>query len=250
MQAQRMEAVGLLAGGLAHDFNNMLLVILGRTAMALQDIDPSHPAHADLEDIRKAAERSADLTRQLLAFARPQTIAPQALDLGSTVADMLRILRRFIGEAIDLAWIPGPALWPVYIHPSQIDQILVNLCVNARDAISGVGKVAIETANAHFDAAYCAAHAGYAPGDYVLLAVSDNGCGMDKATQEHLFEPFFTTKLAAHGTGLGLATVHGIVRQNHGFIDVYSEPGHGTTFKIHLPRHAGVAVLGAEGPPT
>ena len=163
------------------------------------------------------------------------------LDLNETVEGMLKMLRRLIGEDIDLSWLPGKDLWPVKMDPSQIDQILANLCVNARDAISGVGKMTIETGNRIFDEDYCAAHPGFVPGEYVMLAVSDNGCGMDKETQLHIFEPFFTTKEMGKGTGLGLATVYGIVKQNNGFINVYSEPGQGTTFSIYLPRHIGKA---------
>jgi two-component system cell cycle sensor histidine kinase/response regulator CckA len=237
IQAQKMEAVGRLAGGVAHDFNNMLTVIMGHTELALKNVAPLDPLHADLQEIDQAARRSADLTRQLLAFARKQTIAPRVLNLNDTVSGMLKILRRLIGEDIDLAWRPGAELWPVKIDPSQIDQILANLCVNARDAITGVGKVTIETGNITLDEAYCADHAGFVPGDYVLLAVSDDGCGMDEETQAHLFEPFFTTKGMGKGTGLGLATVYGIVKQNNGFIYVYSEPGQGTTFKIYFPHH-------------
>jgi PAS domain S-box-containing protein len=240
-QSQKMESVGRLAGGVAHDFNNMLGVILGHAEFALDQVDPDQPLHADLEEIQQAARRSADLTRQLLAFARKQTIAPQVLDLNETVAGMLKMLRRLIGEDIDLTWHPEPGLWPVRVDPSQIDQILANLCVNARDAIADVGKMTIETAHGVFDADYCARHVGFVPGEYVRLAVSDDGCGMDEDTLAHVFEPFFTTKAVGTGTGLGLATVYGIVKQNDGFINVYSEPGHGTTFAIYLPRYAGTA---------
>ncbi|MBI5592209.1 MAG: PAS domain S-box protein [Deltaproteobacteria bacterium] len=240
-QAQKMESVGRLAGGVAHDFNNMLGIILGHAEMALNRVNPAQPLHADLEEIRKAANRSVDLTRQLLAFARKQTIAPRTLDLNETVEGMLKMLRRLIGEDIDLAWLPGKNPWQVNVDPSQIDQILANLSVNARDAISGIGKMTIETGNSFFDADYCVAHPGFTPGEYAMLAVSDNGCGMDKETQAHIFEPFFTTKEMGKGTGLGLATVYGIVRQNNGFINVYSEPEQGTTFRIYLPRHAGKA---------
>jgi two-component system, cell cycle sensor histidine kinase and response regulator CckA len=236
-QAQKMESVGRLAGGVAHDYNNMLGVILGYTELALDQVAPTDPLHADLEEIRKAGRRSADITRQLLAFARKQTIAPELLDLNSTVESMLKMLRRLIGEDIDLAWRPKAGLWPVKMDPAQIDQILANLCVNARDAIAGVGRITIETNKVSFDESSCANHAGFAPGDFVLLAVSDDGCGMDKETQEHLFEPFFTTKELGKGTGLGLATVYGIVKQNDGLINVYSELRQGTTFKIYLPRH-------------
>jgi PAS domain S-box-containing protein len=236
-QAQKMEAIGRLAGGVAHDFNNMLGVILGYVGMALADLDPSHPIYPDLEQIRKAGERSADLTRQLLSFARKQTVSPKVLDLNKTVAGMTRMLKRLIGEDIDLAWLPDKNAWPVKMDPSQLDQILANLCVNARDAITDVGKVTIETGNAEFDTDYCNDHPGFLPGEYVLLAVSDDGCGMEPEMLENIFEPFFTTKKSGKGTGLGLATVYGVVRQNNGFVNVYSEPGQGTTFKIYLPRH-------------
>jgi two-component system cell cycle sensor histidine kinase/response regulator CckA len=250
-QAQKMEFVGRLAGGVAHDFNNMLGVILGRVEMALDRVGPAEPLHGDLQEIRQAAERSADLTRQLLAFARKQTVIPKVLDLNETVEGMLKMLRRLIGEDIDLVWAPGKNLWQVRVDPSQIDQILANLFVNARDAITGVGKVTIETDNVAFDEAYCGAHRGFVPGEFVQLVVSDSGCGMDRDTLPHIFEPFFTTKGLARGTGLGLATVYGIVKQNNGFIKVYSEPGLGTTFKIYLPRHASKAEqVGGDGPAT
>ncbi|MFH1023530.1 MAG: PAS domain S-box protein [Planctomycetota bacterium] len=237
LQVRKMEAVGQLAGGVAHDFNNMLTVILGHAEMALSKLDPSDPIHADIHEIKKAGERSADLTKQLLAFARRQIIAPKVMDVNNTIAGMLKMLNRLIGENIDLLWKPADDLWRVSMDPAQVDQILVNLMVNARDAISGVGRIVIETANVEFDAAYVKAHVGAVPGRYVRIAVSDDGCGMDKETQGRLFEPFFTTKPQGKGTGLGLATVYGIVKQNLGFIDVYSESGKGTTFKIYMPRH-------------
>ncbi len=237
-QAQKMESVGRLAGGVAHDFNNMLAVILGHMELALLQVPPDEPLHADLEEVRKAASRSAELTRQLLAFARRQTVAPKVLDLNETVAGMLRMLQRLIGENIELEWHPSARLWPVRIDPAQIDQILANLCVNARDAITDVGRITIETGNCAFDEEYCAGREDTAPGEYVRLSVSDNGCGMDGETLANIFEPFFTTKGISEGTGLGLATVYGAVRQNHGFIDACSEPGQGTTFTICLPRHA------------
>ncbi len=236
-QAQKMESVGRLAGGVAHDFNNMLQVILISADHAQSQSTPGSPVYESLSEIINSANRSSDLTRQLLAFARKQTVAPKVLDLNETISGMLKMLQRLIGEDIDLAWLPGGDLGPVKMDPSQIDQILANLCVNARDAIEGVGKVTIETGKAAFDEAYCAAHAGFVPGDYVMLAVSDNGCGMDAETLGHLFEPFFTTKEMGRGTGLGLATVYGVVKQNNGFINVYSEPGQGTTFRIYLLRH-------------
>ncbi len=235
-QAQKMEAVGRLAGGVAHDFNNMLGVILGYVELASEKIDSNQDLYSDLKEIQKAAQRSADLTKQLLTFARKQIIAPKMLDLNDTVDSMLKILRRLIGEDIDLIWLPGAQLWPIKIDPTQIDQILANLCVNARDAITDVGKLTIETQTKVFDQEYCARHTGFMPGDYVMLSVTDNGCGMNKETLDNLFEPFFTTKEIGKGTGLGLATIYGIVKQNKGFINVYSEPGQGTTFKIYLPR--------------
>lgn len=240
-QAQKMESVGRLAGGVAHDFNNMLGVILGYVELLLRQISPDHTFHSDLTEIRKAAERSADLTGQLLAFARKQIIAPKVLDLNESIASTLKMLKRLIGEDVDLLWNPGYDLWPVRIDPTQIDQVLANLCVNARDAIADVGKVTIETDNIVFEEEYCKKHAGFLPREYTMIAVSDNGCGMDAETQTHLFEPFFTTKELGKGTGLGLATVYGIVMQNRGFINVCSEPGLGTTFKVYLPRYTAKA---------
>ena len=238
-QAQKMESIGRLAGGVAHDFNNMLGVILGRAEIGMMRAEPGQPLFYDLEEIRRAAERSAALTRQLLAFARKQAVAPKVLNLNDVVGGMLNMLRRLIGEDIDLVWIPGGDVPTLRMDPSQIDQILANLCVNARDAITGVGKVTIETETTVFDQAYCVENVGFVPGSYIQLAVSDNGCGMNKHTLDKLFEPFFTTKGPGKGTGLGLSTVYGIVKQNNGFINVYSEPGHGTTFKIYLPLHKG-----------
>jgi nitrogen-specific signal transduction histidine kinase/CheY-like chemotaxis protein len=240
-QAQKMESVGRLAGGVAHDYNNMLSVIIGYAELAMGKVDPSDPLHSDLNEIFNAAKRSAEITRQLLAYARKQTIQPTVLDMNETVAGMLKILRHLIGEDIDLTWLPETGVWPVKMDPTQIDQILTNLFVNARDAISGVGNITIETHMVALDEAYCADHAGFVPGEFVLLAVSDTGCGMDKEILGNIFEPFFTTKDADHGTGLGLATVYGIVKQNNGFINVYSEPGNGTVFRIYLPRHMGKA---------
>ncbi|MEW6322714.1 MAG: PAS domain S-box protein [Acidobacteriota bacterium] len=236
VQAQKMESIGRLAGGIAHDFNNMLTVILGHAEMGREKAEPGAPALRHLHEIHRAASRSANLTQQLLGFARQQTVAPRRLDLNETVRGMLSMLRRLIGEDIDLAWKPGASLWAVRVDPSQIDQILVNLCANARDAIDGVGRVTVETANVVLDEVYCAAHAGFVPGEYVLLAVSDDGHGMDADTLAHAFEPFFTTKELGKGTGLGLATTYGIVKQNQGFINVYSEVGEGATVKIYLPR--------------
>ncbi|MDK9708892.1 MAG: PocR ligand-binding domain-containing protein [Desulforhopalus sp.] len=239
IQAQKMESIGRLAGGVSHDFNNMLGVILGHVEMAEEYVDPASPISIDLREIKKAASRSADLTRQLLAFARKQTVSPKVLDLNEIVESLLKMLRRLIGENIDLTWLPGKNLWPVHIDPSQIDQILANLTINSRDAISGVGRMTIETANMDIDEDYCTNHVGFMPGSYVTLTVSDTGCGMDRETREHIFEPFFTTKEVGQGTGLGLATIYGIVKQNEGFINVYSEPGEGASFRIFFPRYRG-----------
>jgi len=236
-QAQKMEAVGTLAGGIAHDFNNMLGVISGHTELALKKANPDDRLYKDLLQILNAAKRSSEITRQLLAFARKQTISPTVLDLNDTVEKMRNMLGRLIGEDIDLLWEPANDMCTVKMDPSQIDQILANLCINARDAIAGVGKITIETGITVFDQRYCDTHAGFVPGEFVLLAVSDNGSGMDQKTQQNLFEPFFTTKNPGKGTGLGLATVYGIVKQNSGFINVYSEPDQGSTFRIYLPRH-------------
>jgi two-component system, cell cycle sensor histidine kinase and response regulator CckA len=237
LQARKMESVGRLAGGVAHDYNNMLGVILGYTELALEKLGPDDILRPDLEEVMSAAKRSTDITRQLLAFSRQQTIAPRVIDLNETVESMLKMLRRLIGEDIDLSWHPGAGAGPVFIDPTQLDQILVNLCVNARDAIADVGKITIETDAKTFDDSYCVDHFEFVPGDYILLSVSDDGCGMDPATRERIFEPFFTTKEMGEGTGLGLATVYGIIKQNNGFINIYSEPNQGTVFRIYLPRH-------------
>ena len=254
IQAQRMESIGRLAGGVAHDFNNLLMGIMGYAELCRAAIADDHPVSEWLDEITTGAERSADLTRQLLAFARRETIAPKALDLNAVVSSMLNMLRRLIGEHVRLSWQPGPGLWPVLMDPSQVDQILANLTVNARDAISGVGEVFIETENATVDECYCVGNADAVPGSYVVLVVRDNGCGMDRSAMEHLFEPFFTTKGIGKGTGLGLATVYGVVRQNAGFIGVESEVGRGTTFRIYLPRHGSRPAEGRQAresePPT
>ncbi|MCF8024766.1 MAG: PAS domain S-box protein [Desulfobacteraceae bacterium] len=235
-QAQKMESVARLAGGVAHDFNNMLSIINGYAEISIDMIDPQEPIHENIREIYNAGKRSAGIVRQLLAFARKQTISPVQMDLNQTVSSLLKMLQRLIGENINLAWHPGNTLWPVKMDPSQLDQIMANLAVNARDAISDVGKMTIETKNVDIDDDYCRQYSYFVPGKYVLLAVSDNGCGMKKEVQDNLFEPFFTTKAFGKGTGLGLATIYGIVKQNNGFINVYSEPGVGTTFKIYLPR--------------
>jgi two-component system, cell cycle sensor histidine kinase and response regulator CckA len=234
-QAQKMESVGRLAGGVAHDFNNMLGVIIGRAELALNtDVSADQLQH-NLKEILKAGLRSADLTRQLLAFARKQTAAPKILDLNDTISGILKMLRRLIGEDIDLFWAPELDLWKIKIDPSQVDQILANLVVNARDAISGVGAITMRTENVVIDDSNRAETPEFIPGEYVLLTVSDTGAGMSQEVRENIFEPFFTTKEVGKGTGLGLSTVYGIVKQNDGFIYVASEPGKGTTFKIYLP---------------
>ncbi len=243
LQAQKMESIGRLAGGVAHDFNNMLGVILGHAELALENTTPSQSIYADLQEIRKAAERSAGLTKQLLAFARKQTAAPKVLHLNETIEGMLQMIRRLIGEQIELKWQPSPDIGPVKIDPTQIDQILVNLCVNARDAIDGSGHIQIETRALVFDEETCAGHVGMSPGDYIRLSVKDSGCGMDAETVSQIFEPFFTTKGVGKGTGLGLATVYGIVKQNHGIIEVDSSIGNGTTFHVYLPQHGAPASL-------
>lgn len=235
-QAQKMEAVGTLAGGIAHDFNNMLGAILGRTELMLMKMKPENRHRSNLLEIQKAAQRSAELTKQLLGFAQKQPISPKVLNLNAVVEESLKIIRRLIGEDINLYWHPGSSLWDVFIDPTQVDQLLTNFCVNARDAISGIGTITIETQNAVLDRDDGANHAGFEPGNYVMLAVSDDGSGMAKETLENAFEPFFTTKEAGKGTGLGLATAYGIVKQNDGLIYVYSEPDQGTTFKVYFPR--------------
>jgi PAS domain S-box-containing protein len=236
VQAQKMESIGRLAGGVAHDYNNMLGVILGYTEMALEKLYEDDPLHQDLSEVLKAAERSADITRQLLAFSRQQTIAPKLLDLNEAIAKLKSMIHRLIGEDIEFIWHPGSDLWPIYMDPVQVDQILINLCVNARDAITDVGTISIETDKTTIDEEYCRDHYDFVPGDFVSLSITDNGCGMDRQTRDKLFEPFFTTKVRGKGTGLGLATVYGILKQNNCFINVYSEPGQGSTFTIYFPR--------------
>ncbi len=235
-QSQKMEAVGRLAGGVAHDFNNMLSIIIGHAELAMDKFPPEDPMVGDLHEIVKAGKRSAELTRQLLAFARKQTIVPKILDLNDTIESMLKMLRRLISEDIVLFWKPASNLWPVKMDPTQLDQLLANLVINARDAIKDGGRVTIETDNRGFEEPYREGNTGLFPGEYVVLTVSDNGSGMDKETLENIFEPFFTTKELGKGTGLGLATVYGIVKQNDGFINVTSEPGQGSTFTIYIPR--------------
>jgi PAS domain S-box-containing protein len=235
-QAQKMESIGRLAGGVAHDFNNLLTAIIGNVSLALLDLEPDTPLHEILTEVNKAAGSAADLTRQLLAFSRRQMINPKVLNLNEVLIHLEKILRRLLGEDVDLRAIPGQDLGQVRIDPSQIEQILVNLAVNGRDAMPHGGRLTLETANVSLDAQYCRAHPHARPGEYVMLAVSDTGAGMTADVKAHLFEPFYTTKAHGEGTGLGLAMVYGAVKQNGGSIEVYSEPGHGTTFRIYLPR--------------
>ncbi len=246
-QAQKMEAVGRLAGGIAHDFNNLLMVISGYSEFLLGQIgdDPGMRGHA--QEIANAAARATSLTRQLLAFSRKQMLDPKIVDLNSVVAENVKMLTRVIGEDIDLVMVPGPDIGAVKADPGQIEQVIMNLAVNARDAMPHGGKLTIETANVTLDANYARFHAPVKPGDYVMLAISDTGMGMDADTQAHIFEPFYTTK-GLKGTGLGLSTVYGIVKQSEGYIWLYSEAGKGTSFKIYLPRFSATGEVPATQP--
>jgi two-component system, cell cycle sensor histidine kinase and response regulator CckA len=239
LQSQKMESIGRLAGGVAHDFNNMLQAILGYTEMAMEQAPPGQPLHADLLEIQKAARRSASLTRQLQAFARKQHIAPRLVQLNKAIENMTAMLRPLLGEEVTLEWRPGPDLGLVRIDPGQLDQVVTNLCLNARDAIGKAGRIVMETRNATVDRPLHNLHGDIVPGQYVVLSVSDDGCGMEAEVIEHIFEPFFTTKSVGKGTGLGLATVYGIVQQSRGILQVFSRPGHGSAFHVFLPRQAG-----------
>jgi nitrogen-specific signal transduction histidine kinase/ActR/RegA family two-component response regulator len=235
-QVEEMEAIGRLSGGVAHDFNNVLTAITGCSDFLLSELDPDDPKRGEVEEIKQAADRAAALTQQLLAFSRRQLLQLQVLDLNSVVASTEKMLRRLIGEDVELAAILSPSIGRVKADPRRVEQVIMNLAVNARDAMPEGGKLTLETADVSLGADYARQHVDVLPGRYVMLAVSDTGVGMDEEIRAHLFEPFFTTKEDGKGTGLGLATVYGIVKQSSGHISVYSEPGQGTTFKIYLPR--------------
>ena len=246
-QAQKMEAIGRLAGGIAHDFNNLLMVISGYSEFLLDRLGPDQALRGPAKEISSAAERATSLTRQLLAFSRKQMLTPKVIDLNAVVTENLKMLTRLIGEDIDLVMIPGAELGPVKADPGQIEQVILNLAVNARDAMPQGGRLTIETANVTLDESYARLHAPVQPGDYTMLVITDTGIGMDTETQSRIFEPFFTTK-GTKGTGLGLSTVYGIVKQSGGYIWVYSEPGRGTSFKVYMPHVTAEEVAAVEKP--
>jgi two-component system cell cycle sensor histidine kinase/response regulator CckA len=248
LHAQKLEAVGRLAGGVAHDFNNLLTVILGYERMLLEELPPDSPLRDYAAEVLKAGERAGTLVSQLLAFSRRQVMQPRVLDVNLLLLDAEKMLRRLIGEDIQLSVLLSPEAGNIRVDPGHIEQIVFNLAVNARDAMPDGGRLTIETAPARLDEAYARTHAGVTPGDYVMLGISDTGQGMDAETKSHMFEPFFTTKGQGKGTGLGLATVYGIVKQSGGDIWVYSEPGQGTTFKVYFPRADGPADRPAGSP--
>jgi len=237
-EAQKMEAVGRLAGGIAHDFNNVLTVIELGARLMERGLNPEDPLWSHLHAIKDAAERATGLTRQLLAFGRSEVAEAQVLNLNSVLDGLDGMLQRLIGEDRELAVRPAADLWPIEIDPTRIEQVVINLAVNARDAMPDGGKLTIETANVVLDEAFADRHLGVQPGEYVMLAVSDNGMGMDDAVKRHIFEPFFTTKERGKGSGLGLATVFGVVKQNRGYVGVHSEVDKGTVFRVYLPRAA------------
>jgi PAS domain S-box-containing protein len=236
LQSQKVQAIGRLAGGVAHDFNNILTAVIGYSDRALAQLPPGHPSHTSLQEIHRAADHAAKLTQQLLAFSRKQVLAPKVLELNHVITNMDKMLRRLLSEDLHLMTIPALNLWPVKVDPAQIEQVILNLALNARDAMLPGGKLTIQTANCPLDRGYCLLHPEVTPGDYVLLAISDSGSGMTPEVMAHLFEPFFTTKEQGKGTGLGLATCHGVVKQSGGHINAYSELGKGTTIKVYLPR--------------
>ncbi|HEY7636405.1 MAG TPA: MHYT domain-containing protein [Gemmatimonadales bacterium] len=250
LQSQKLEAIGQLAGGIAHDFNNLLTAILGYAEFLIQSLGPTDPRRDDVFEIQRAATRAAELTHQLLAFGRRQVLQPKLVDLNSALADTMRMLSRLVGEHIQVGLVPDPDLGLVRADPTQLEQVVVNLVVNARDAMAEGGKLTIETQNVELEPGYSSQLIGMQPGSYVMMAFTDTGIGMDPATQARIFEPFFSTKARDKGTGLGLSTVYGIVKQSGGNISVYSEPGHGSTFKVYLPRvrEAAPALAPAEAP--
>lgn len=247
LRLQNMEATGMLVCGLAHDFNNFMTVIISYANFLLMDIDQDNPMRQEVEEIKNAGQRAASLIQQVLTFGRGQVFQPTVLDLNKKLSNISNMLQRLMGEDIELVMVLKSALWRIKADPGQIEQVIINLAVNARDAMPQGGKLTIETANVDLDETYAREHGvEFQPGPYVMLTVSDTGIGIDKETKSHLFEPFFTTKESGKGTGLGLSTVYGIVKQNCGYIWVYSEPGRGATFKIFLPNVGEDAELGQE----